>query len=164
VTTYFNFQPNRIAPFQFQPTLDGNLYSAAVTWNWFAQRWYLNLADQNQNLIFTLPVIGSADGIQIDNLVWSENGVVTVTAAVPHGFKVLSTFPLNYLGNVPIGYNGTFMSFVVDPVTLTFKNATNPGTPSIFGKLSYDINIAGGYFMTSSLVYRQSTGNFEVNP
>lgn len=28
----------------------------------------------------------------------------------------------------------------------------------------YDINLVGGYFTTSTLVFRQSSQNFEVNP
>ena len=30
--------------------------------------------------------------------------------------------------------------------------------------LGYDINLAGGYFTTSTLVFRQSTQQFEISP
>jgi len=45
VTTFTDFVPNNVAPFSFQPTLDGQVYTVRVTWNVFGQRWYVNLYD-----------------------------------------------------------------------------------------------------------------------
>ena len=36
--------------------------------------------------------------------------------------------------------------------------------PQIGSPPAYDINIVGGYFTTSTLIYRVNTGNFEINP
>jgi hypothetical protein len=57
--TIIAFTPTPQAPFQFQPTLDGNSYNATVTWNVYGQRWYVNLVDGFGDLIFCLPLIGS---------------------------------------------------------------------------------------------------------
>ena len=58
MTTY-NFQPSSVAPYTFNPTLDGAVYSASVTWNLFGQRWYLNINQTNGPLIVSKPLISS---------------------------------------------------------------------------------------------------------
>jgi uncharacterized protein DUF6983 len=90
MTTYVAFQPQPNVVFQFQATLDGNLYTISLTWNVYGQRYYVNVYDTQNNWIVTIALIGS---------------------------------PPNY-----------------------------------------NINILGGYFTTSTLVYRVSTGNFEITP
>ena len=57
--TAFNFTPTATAPYQFQPTLDGALYTARILWNIFGQRWYLNLFANNGNRVLTIPVVAS---------------------------------------------------------------------------------------------------------
>lgn len=59
MTTVTPFTPSAVAPFQFQPTLDGAVYTVIVTWNLYARRFYINVYDLQSNLIFTLPLIGS---------------------------------------------------------------------------------------------------------
>lgn len=89
MTTY-QFTPNTVAPFQFQPTLDDSVYTVIVTWNLFGQRWYINLYALDGSLVVCTPNVGSPD--------------------------------------------------------------------------DYDINLVGGYFTTSSLVFRQSSQQFVVTP
>jgi hypothetical protein len=91
MTTYTDFTPTTQAPFQFQAFLDGASYNVIVTWNFYGQRWYVNVYDPNDSVdpIFTLPRIGSPP--------------------------------------------------------------------------AYDISMTAGYF-TSTLVFRQGTGQFEVSP
>ena len=91
MTTYYAFAPGNTAPpFQFQPTLDGNVYNATVGWNLSGKRWYLTLTDLNNNLVFCQPLIASPP--------------------------------------------------------------------------DYDINLAFGYFQTSTLIFREASQNFEVSP
>jgi hypothetical protein len=90
VTTLTDFVPSQSAPFQFQPTLDGQVYSAVVTWNLFGRRFYLNLSSLDGTLVVCKALVGSPDGS--------------------------------------------------------------------------DIDLVGGLFTTSTLVFRQSTQQFEVNP
>jgi hypothetical protein len=89
MTTFTNFSPSTTANFQFQPTLDGQVYTVTVLWSLFGQRYYVNIAALDGTLVALLPLIGS---------------------------------PPNY-----------------------------------------DISLTAGYF-TSTLVYRVSTGQFEVSP
>lgn len=90
MTTYIAFQPSLIAPFQFQGTFDGQIYTVQCTWNLFGQRFYINIYDLSNNLIVCRPQIGS-------------------------------------------------------PTT-------------------YNINLLAGYFLTTVMVFRESSGNFEIDP
>jgi len=65
MTTY-NFAPATNAPFQFQPTLDGQVYLCTVPWNVFGQRWYLQCNDVVGNLIFNVPLVGSPNDYPIN--------------------------------------------------------------------------------------------------
>jgi hypothetical protein len=58
-TVYIPFTPASNSNFKFQCTLDGNQYIAIVNWNLAGERYYVNLYDTSQNLIFCLPLIGS---------------------------------------------------------------------------------------------------------
>lgn len=63
------FAPTNAAPFQFNATLDGDVYACYVTWNLWAQRWYLNIYDTTGNLIVARALIASPPGYPI-NLVF----------------------------------------------------------------------------------------------
>jgi hypothetical protein len=86
------FAPNNQVspPFSTIFTLDGQSYAGSVTWNVYAQRWYLTLSDQGGNVIWNGALVGSP--------------------------------------------------------------------------LDANIYLAPGIFTTSTLLYRESTGNFEQNP
>lgn len=57
--TIVRFQPTSSAPFQFQPTLDGQVYTAIVTWGLFGQRWYLNIYSLSGDRILSIPLVVS---------------------------------------------------------------------------------------------------------
>lgn len=59
MTTVVQFQPSTTNAFQFQPTLDGDIYTCIVTWNLYGQRFYINVIGLDGTLIFTLALIGS---------------------------------------------------------------------------------------------------------
>lgn len=77
MTQYFPFTPNAAAvpPYQFAPTLDGQVYNVYVTWNVFGQRWYINVYDLTGELVLSTPTIGSPSDYDI-SLVW---GIFTST-------------------------------------------------------------------------------------
>jgi hypothetical protein len=58
-TNSIQFTPSSTAPFAFQVTLDGAKYSVIVTWNIYAQRYYVNIYTTGNVLIVSLPLIGS---------------------------------------------------------------------------------------------------------
>ena len=59
MTTYIDFTPTAAAPFQFQPTLDGAVYTCIVTWNVYGQRWYLQCNSLDGTLIFNRALVSS---------------------------------------------------------------------------------------------------------
>jgi hypothetical protein len=56
----FQFTPVANSPFAFQPTFDGQVYTCLVTWNAYAQRWYVTIYTLEGLVIATIPLIGSA--------------------------------------------------------------------------------------------------------
>ncbi|MEX3914893.1 hypothetical protein AB4Y43_01415 [Paraburkholderia sp. BR10872] len=65
MTTYIPFTPSPSSNFVFQPTLDGQQYTAIMTWNMFGQRYYLNLYTSQNVLVLCVPLIGSPDNYSI---------------------------------------------------------------------------------------------------
>ncbi len=65
MTTY-TFTPPNGGTFTFQPTLDGNTYTASIVWNLFGQRWFLRLTTLGGDLVALVPVIGSPPGFTIN--------------------------------------------------------------------------------------------------
>lgn len=163
MTTFFDFAPTSVAPFQFQPTLDGTIYSAIVTWNLFGQRYYLNLYDLSGNLVVSLPVIGSPAGIAIEGASWLR-GEATLGLADPHGLRIGSTAVLTVSGMTPDAYNGTFEALVVSVNQVTYSLASDPGAPSVLGYAGKNVDLVAGYFSSSTLIYREGANRFEVSP
>ena len=163
MTTYFQFVPNSQAPFAFQPTLDQQQYAATVSWNLFGQRWYINVNQLTGELVFSLPLLGSPDGVSIESATWAF-GTVTAVTSRPHNYTVGQTVELTLTGFAPDAYNGVVLAFIVDAMTFTYSIAGNPGPTTQLGSEIYNLNLAGGYFTTSTLVYRESSQTFEVTP
>lgn len=166
MTTVTTFAPAATKPFSFSPILDGAQYQAVITWGLAGQRWYVNLLDQTGTLVFCLPVIGSPTAIQTADLSWSGvQNLVTVTTAVPHGIPLGFTVQLTVVGVSPAAYNGIRNMFATAPSTLTFPLPADPGgDATVNGNIGHDINLAGGYFKTSTFVFREATQQFEVSP
>lgn len=165
MTINYAFQPSPVTAFQFQPTLDGNQYNIIVTWNLFGKRYYFNIFALDGTLIVTLPLISSASGFSLSTLSWNiEEQEVTAVAAEPLPYEVGTIVNLSVSGCSPTGYNGAFSCFITGPQTFTYPLTVNPGALSVPGAVSYDINLIGGYFDTSTLVYREATQQFEVGP
>jgi hypothetical protein len=167
VTTYTPFLPTATAPFQFTPTLDGALHTLVVTWGLAGQRWYVNLYDQTGALVFYLPLIASPSPAATASLTYDGvTQLATVTTASPHNLKIGSIVEMTVSGVTPSAYNGVFhMEVVSGPSMLKYPLTTDPGGPATSqGSIGRDINIAGGYFQTSTLIFRDATQQFEVNP
>jgi hypothetical protein len=59
MTTYTDFTPTATQNFQFQPTLDGVVYTCLVTWNVSAQRWYISCYTLSGQLVVSMALVGS---------------------------------------------------------------------------------------------------------
>lgn len=162
MTTYTNFVPSTVAPFEFQPVLDGQTYRVVVTWLLFGARFYINVFALDGTLVVSRALVGSPSGIALQALSWA-GGLVTATASAPHGYRIGSIVELTISGAAPDAYNGQVQAYIVSPVAFTYPLASDPGMASVFGAASYNLNLVGGYF-SSTLVYRAATQQFEVNP
>lgn len=163
MTTITPFTPSTTAAFQFQPVLDGETYNAIITWNVYGQRYYISVYDLNGNLIFNLPLVGSPDGLQIQTMAWAA-GVVTAVVQTPHGLPIGSTTVISISGSTPDAYNGTFSVLVTSPNAFSYQLVDDPGLDTAAGTAFKNVNLAGGYFETSTLVFRNTSQQFEVNP
>lgn len=59
MTTLTQFSPALNTNFSWQPTLDGQQFSALVTWSLFGQRWILNVYTLQGVLVLQKPLRGS---------------------------------------------------------------------------------------------------------
>ena len=175
MTTYL-FTPTSQGPFTFYPTLDGNPYTCIVTANLFANtpvtgRYYLNVYGQNNTLIVCLPVIESPVAIPLTSLTWDSNTglaygtssapLVSGANAMPGGVGATLEFTLSAV--TPSGYSGTFPCFIRSPTSFSFPLATDPGGPATaLGNVGPQINMIGGYFTTSTLIFVNNA--FVVSP
>ncbi len=66
MTTIVKFDPSPASNFQFQATLDGNLYTVICTFNAYGQRYYFTIYDLTQTAILSRPIIESPDGFDIN--------------------------------------------------------------------------------------------------
>lgn len=165
----FDFAPSSAAPFQFQPVLDGNPYTATVPWVLFGARYYLNLVASDGTPIIYTAIPGSPTGLDLQALSWA-NGRALATVATPHGYKTGRIISLTVAGCSPAAYNGAVEALITGPSTFSYALAANPGPATAFGRASYDINMLAGVpnengdIFTSTLVFREASQQFEVNP
>lgn len=155
MTTYFQFQPITTAPFSFQPTLDGQPYQATVAWNVYGQRWYLNIYSLSGPLVISEALVGSTDAVSFSLTTTEGTYLATIggTAGVMPGQAVNSV-------NVPAGT--TLAVLAGDYVRLSQPALVTGTDPNAW--YSFDINLVAPFFMTSTLVFRASSQQFEVNP
>lgn len=159
----FQFTPDIGQNQSFQPILDGNIYAAAITWNIFAQRWYLNLSDLNGNLIIYRAVSSSADPAAIANISWSQ-GIVTVVTEAPHFLGLGVVAELNISDNSPAGYNGIVDCNVTGPNTFTYALTADPGQQTQVGHFGSVVDLTDGAFVDSVLVYYDNSSTFVSIP
>jgi hypothetical protein len=164
MTTY-QFVPSTSSAFNFQPTLDGQQYNVIVAWNLFGQRYYVNCYTLVGGLVFSLPLIGSLNAISLQSLSWDyARQTVTATTILPHNFLLGQLVDVTISGCTPTAYNGMYPAIVNGKNSFTYPLAADPGSPVTLGTAAYNINLAAGYFSTSTLVYRVQNQTFEVVP
>lgn len=162
MATLFNFEPATTAPFQFNPTLDGQVCSARVPWSLFGQRYYLELSALDGTVIFNKALVGSPIGVAIQSATW-YNGHVHMKTEGPHGYHVGLTLDLTISGCVPDTFNGLKRCLAVAADEFIFDAQAFPGIPIQLGRVDYNINLVWGYFGQSTLVFREPSRQFEVS-
>ena len=75
-TIAFTPSASSAPPFSTNMTLDGISFLFSAFWNFYAQRYYFTLTDQNGNIILHAPLIGSSLSENPINLV---SGIMTTS-------------------------------------------------------------------------------------
>ena len=162
MTTYFPFTPSGVTAPSFSPTLDGQVCQCTIKWNLFGQRYYVQCANQDDDLVFNVALIESPPALQLSSLSWDAASLTAmVTTTAPHGFSLGDTINLTLAGATPSGYDGNYDMWATGDDDLMFSLSSNPGQASVFGSVSRLVSMSAGYF-DSTLVYR--SGQFEVSP
>lgn len=162
MTTIFPYAPSTQSVFQFQPTLDGQEYTALIPWALWGQRPYLSIYRLDGTLVVSKALVGSPIGLNVETIAWSR-GVVTVQTENPHRYPIGQTIDLTMVGCAPDTYNGVQRCLITGPRTFTYQLSSNPGSFTAVGVVNYDINLVQGYF-SSTLVFRTASNQFEVTP
>lgn len=163
MTTIVPFRPTPFAPFSFFVTLDGAQYTVSVLWSVFGQRWYVNVVASDGSIVVSEGLSASPSAVRIASLTW-VNGFVTAVTSEPHGYRLGFTTELTINGCIPTVYNGDVLAYIVDEDTLFWPLSADPGSATQMGVTSFDIDLVEQYFETSSIVFRESTQQFEINP
>jgi hypothetical protein len=162
MTTYYPFIQSASRAFSFMPEFDGSNYNVTVLWNVSSQRYYVKCVSANNVLIFMVPLVNSANGAEIESLVWDENNeVVIATMVAPHGMLIGEIFNVSIIQAVPTGYNGNGMALITDVNEFTYPMSQDPGYMQQAGIAQFLISMTKSYF-NSTLVFRNM--QFEVTP
>lgn len=161
--TTFPFSPSTQQNQTFNPVLGNNTYTAVITWNFFGQRWYLNLYDSNGNLIISTAVVGSQDPQEISSITWADN-VVSVDTVSPHWLPIGSTAMLYLSGNVPTAYNGLWLCDITGPNSFSFALTTDPGIATTAGAFGSVIDLSAGAVADAMLLFYDGTQQFATTP
>lgn len=161
MSTTIQFTPSTAAPFQFKPTISSTLYTAVVTWNAFAERYYLNLYDESGDLVLCTAIVSSGPRLGA-TLTWEDTGfggVATATTASAHNI------PIGQLANVRISqtdtaYDGNWQVLSTGATTVTYAFANPNETQPLAGQLSFPVNLVQA-LGSGWLIYDYSTQTFE---
>lgn len=161
MTTYFPFQPSTISAPIFMPTFDGVTYQCIVTWSLFGRRYYVNCYDGSGARIFTIPLLQTPTGFNIQSMSWDvETRQVTASCITPHGLRIGSVVDLTIVNCLPATYNGAYPCAVLNETDFAYPLSTDPGNSIAPGTADYLISMTAGYF-NSTMIFRN--GQFEVS-
>ena len=92
------------------------------------------------------------------------SGTVAATTLYALPYRPGSVVNFTIAGVNPSGYNGKYPCYVTTPNTFVYYLPDNPGPPvGVTGTYSLDTSLTAGYF-NSTMIWRPSSGNFEVSP
>lgn len=132
----------------------------------------INTWSNSQNFTFLLPatagVVGTIAGTILISptagaITWS-NGVVTASVGTTLPFQLGSIVNLSVANCSPSTLNGTFPCIIATPLSFSYALPSDPGPITALGDYGVDLNLAGGYFTTSTLIWRGANNQFEINP
>lgn len=159
----YPFNPTPLQNVTFNPVLNGQTYTAVVTWSVFGQRWYLNLSDSNGNLIVSTALVSSQDPQALASISWKQN-VVTAETVAPHWLPLGSQALLYLSGNAPDAYNGFVLADVSGPSEFTFALTTDPGQSTAVGVFGSVVDLSAGLVPGAMLLFFAGAMQFATTP
>lgn len=172
MTTVIPFMPSNVITPTIHLTLDGQDCKMVITWNISAQRYYINIYGSDGIWIVTVPLVQTSPSRAIANASYDMlRRVMTVKLVDPIYFPVPLGANLTPPGTIadytlenfdPPLLNRKWRSLHIDDVTFSFSLADNPGQIKVYGSVARYVDMIGGLFTTSKLIYRN--GAFEVSP
>lgn len=88
MTTVTAFTPTSTQNFSFQPTLDGQQYTATVTWGLFGQRWILNIYTLQNALVMSKPMTPSPTDYDVNLIEGYFSTSTLVFRAASNSFEI----------------------------------------------------------------------------
>lgn len=161
MSTVVPFTPSTTSVFGFQPVIAGTQYSATVTWNLYAQRYYLNLYDTGGNLILCTAIVGSGPKLQA-TLTWESTGftgVATVETATPHNIPVGQLANV-YISQTDTGFDGAQQVLATGPTTVIYALANPNVNEPVAGQMSFPVNLVQA-LGAGWLIYNYADQTFE---
>lgn len=147
--------------------MDGKTVTVEVRWSIFRQDWRVSLYDQDGNRIVSRALVGSPDPVATAAVVWNSAAArVEITTVAAHGLAPGDVAEWTLRNVSPIGFNGADAMRALSPTVLAYDQSASPGAAAatVQGVVGCDIDLAAGYFNTSTLVFRASSRQFEVGP
>ena len=136
----YDFTPDATNTYKFNPSLDGAVYNASVTWNLFGQRYYLNVNDQSGNLVLSVALCGSS----------------TQAAANPIARQI---------AQINIQTDGSGLDRLKAIYHLQVKQQHIASVTHTVADIPVSpLNLLAGYFTASTLYYYPDSGQIVVNP
>lgn len=157
------FRPSNVMAPRFQPMLAGTIYSAIVTWNLSAQRWYLNVYAGDGTWVLTTAIAETPQGEAIASMTYdAHQGVMICTLVNPHYRPVGQIVQYTITGMQPGTLNARYDCLMIDAARFSFPVAADPGQVVTLGTANRLFDLMSGRVKGAALVYRNR--NFEVWP
>lgn len=159
MTTFVDFQPTTVAPFQFQPTLANGLqYIVTVPWNEFGQRFFVVMTDLAGTLVVSRGLAATGPTL-LGSLTWTDQ-VASVITQLPHNVPVASVVNFR-IAQSNSAFDGTWQGLAVGATGLTYSLPTDPSESApISGQVNFDLDLLNGYGI-GPLYYHEDTQQFE---
>lgn len=159
----YSFNSSALNAQSFNPTIGGTTYTAQVTWNIFAGRWYLNLYDVSQNLIIACALVSSADPQNVTGMSW-EDGLLTVTTVDSQTYRIGQVQDIFLSGASSSTVSGVFEAAWITANSFTIPMTTEPTLPTIFGTYGSIIDLTQGQISGGALYYFANNSYFMSTP
>jgi hypothetical protein len=92
------------------------------------------------------------------------SGCVVVETVRPHGYEFMATVELTLSDAQPANLNGLKSCFITGPTTYRFETMETFSSVLDYGRTDYNINLVQNYMSESTVVFRENTQNYEINP